>query len=388
MNHTSHIELSKSALYKNINFIRGRIGAGVHFSSVIKGNAYGHGIEQFVPLAEQCGIRHFSVFSADEALTASASITGNSEICIMGSIDDADIAWAIENGISFYVFDMGRLTAAVKASRKIGKPACIHIELETGLNRTGLQGEDLLKAVDIIKANRSSLKIDGVCTHYAGAESESNYLRIRNQIDEFERLCHWLGAEIENLGRRHSACSAAALIYPETRQDMVRIGIAQYGFWPSRETRMHYVLEHARHGRKQFHDPLKRVMKWKSRVMDIKQVSPGQFIGYGISYMTTDCQKVASIPIGYHHGFARSLSNLGYVLIRGRRAPVVGMVNMHAIFVDVSKMGNVERGEEVVIIGKQGKAEITVGSFSDLSNFQNYEVLARLPYNIPRVIVD
>jgi len=388
MHHTSYIELSKAALQKNVKFLKSRLAPGVRFSSVIKGNAYGHGIQQFVPLAEQCGIRHFSVFSADEALLTLESTTENSDICIMGSIDDGDIGWAIENGISFYIFDIARLQMAAEASRKIGQPARIHVELETGLNRTGLQGENLSQAVDLIKAHRRDIKVSGVCTHYAGAESESNYLRIRKQIEEFDRLCDWLKTELKDIGRRHSACSAAALVYPETRQDMVRIGIAQYGFWPSRETRMHYVLENARNGRKQFHDPLKRVLTWKSKVMNVREINPGQFIGYGTSYMTTDRQKVASIPIGYHHGFARSLSNLGHVLIRGRRAPVVGMVNMHAIFVEVSKIPNVERGEEVVIIGKQGKAEITVGSFSDLSNFQNYEILARLPYNIPRIIVD
>ena len=388
MLHTSYIELSKSALQKNIKFLKKIIGPNVVFSSVIKGNAYGHGIKEFVPLAEECGINHFSVFSADEALLALDNKRPKSHFCIIGSIQDEELEWAIENDISFYVFDNGRLNAAIEASKKAGKPAQIHLELETGLNRTGLQREQFHDAVDIIKRNLGHLRVVGVCTHYAGAESVNNYLRIKSQIERFNEGCQWLTEQGLSYGLRHTACSAATLSYPETRMDMVRIGIAQYGFWPSRETMMHYVLEHIKKGQKKVHDPLKRVMTWKSRVINVKEVQPGEFIGYGTSYQTTHTQKIASIPIGYHHGFARNLSNLGHVLIQGKRALVVGMVNMHVIMVDVTRLKNVERGEEVVIIGTQKKATITVGSFSDLTRFQNYEVLARLPYNIPRFIVD
>ncbi|MBD3168015.1 MAG: alanine racemase [candidate division Zixibacteria bacterium] len=388
MLHSSYIELSKSALHKNIKFLKKIIGPRILYSSVIKGNAYGHGIKEFVPLAEDCGVRHFSVFSADEALLALTSRQRKSHICIMGSVRDEALDWAIENDISFYVFDNGRLEAAIEASKMVGKKARVHLELETGLNRTGLQSEQFHEAVDIIKHNLDHIQVDGVCTHYAGAESVNNYLRIKNQIQRFNEGCEWLNDQGLDYGMRHTACSAATLTYPESRMDMVRVGIAQYGFWPSRETMMHYVLEHTKNGKKKVHDPLRRVMTWKSRVINVKRVEPGEFIGYGTSYQTTHVQKIASIPIGYHHGFARNLSNLGYVLIKGKRALVVGMVNMHMIMVDVSRIKNVERGEEVVIIGTQKKATITVGSFSDLTRFQNYEVLARLPFNIPRIIVD
>jgi alanine racemase len=385
---SSYIELSKSALQKNIRFIRKLIGSDVKYSSVIKGNAYGHGIREFVPLAEECGINHFSVFSADEAATALAYRSEDCHICIMGSIDDDELPWAIENDVSFYVFDLGRLQAAIAAAERIGKPARVHIELETGLNRTGFQGDQLVRAVEIIKSKSPHITVEGVCTHYAGAESITNYVRIQNQITEYERQYRWLVGQGFEFGLRHTACSAAALSYPETRMEMVRIGIAQYGFWPSHETRMKFVLENIKNGRKKSHDPLKRVMTWKSHVMNVKEVEPGEFVGYGTSYLVTHRQKIASIPIGYHHGFPRSLSNLGYVLIRGRRAQVIGMVNMHGIMVDVTRFKEVERGDEVVLIGKQKKSEITVGSFSDLSRFLNYEVLARLPYNIPRIIVE
>lgn len=388
MLYSSRIELSKSALHKNIKFLKGLIGSDVEFSSVIKGNAYGHDIEQFVPLAEQCGIRHFSVYSSDEASLALSSRNKSSHICIMGFIANERLEWAIGKQISFYVFDIERLKAASQAARYAGRPARIHLELETGLNRTGLQGDQLGEAVKIIKENSEYLKVDGVCTHYAGAESINNYARIVKQIEKYNDLCNWIRDQNLSCGLRHTACSAAALSYPQTRMDMVRIGIAQYGFWPSRETRTEYVLDHMKNGRKLAVDPLRRVMTWKSTVMSIKDVQAGGFVGYGTSYLITHNQRIAAIPVGYHHGFARSLSNLGWVLIRGKRAPVVGIVNMHCVMVDVSRIKGVSVGDEVVLIGKQNRSEITVGSFSDLTRFLNYEVLARLPYNIPRIIVD
>jgi alanine racemase len=134
-------------------------------------------------------------------------------------------------------------------------------------------------------------------------------------------------------------------------------------------------------------DALRRVMKWYSRVMAIQHVAPGEFVGYGNAYLTTRCQRIASVPVGYAHGFSRSLSNLGHVLVHGRHAQVVGTVNMNMMLVDVTDMPDVRPGDEVVIIGRQGRLSISVGSFSDLTRNLNYEVLVRIPSEIPRVVV-
>ncbi|MBN2499067.1 MAG: alanine racemase [Deltaproteobacteria bacterium] len=385
--HSSTIELSGSALRNNLRFLRKLLGPEVAISSVVKGNAYGHSIEHFVPLAEDCGIGHFSVFSADEALRVLESRTRpDTRICIMGYIDDAELEWAVGNGIEFWVFDCMRLSAAERASERIGKPARVHLELETGMNRLGLQGAQLDRAIETLATSPGAFELCGVCTHFAGAESVQNHLRIRNQIEAFweghERISRRLGAAV-----RHTACSAAALRYAETRMDMVRIGIAQYGFWPSRETRMHFQLERDPDQSGAIRDPLRRVMRWKSLVMNVKTVGPGQFVGYGTTYLTTRTEKVAAVPVGYHHGFARNLSNLGHVLVHGRRAQVVGLVNMNMFLVDVTDIPSVDRGDEVVIIGKQNRSQITVSSFSDLTRNLNYEVLVSLPESIPRVVV-
>jgi len=387
---SSVIELSKAALNRNLRFLRKEIGEGVRISSVIKGNAYGHGIKPFVPLAEQCGIRHFSVFEASEAYQLMKYRTNpETEIMIMGFVDSDGLEWAIENGVSFYVFSISRLESALTMARRTGNPARVHLELETGMNRIGLREEELEQARKLILENYDCIKIEGICTHFAGAESVANYKRIQDQILDFNRMDRKISESGLKIPIRHTAASAAALSYPETRMDMVRIGIAQYGFWPSKEIEMQYLLHNKNAGNhKQAPDPLRRVLRWSSRVMHVAQVEAGEFVGYGTSYMTLRPQKVATVPVGYSHGFRRSLSNLGRVLIRGKRANVIGLVNMSMMSVDVTSIPSVEPGDEVVIIGKQKNSRITVGSFSDMANLINYEMLVRLPSDIPRVIVD
>jgi alanine racemase len=327
------------------------------------------------------------VYSVEEAQIAWESRTEDSEIMIMGAIGTGDLGWAVERDVSFYVFELTRLEAGVAAAKLLRKKARIHLELETGMNRTGLEPEELRQAVEIIKRNSDHIEIAGVCTHFAGAESISNYVRVRRQIDIFKKECEYLSAQGLYTGLRHTASSAATLLYPETRMDMVRVGIAQYGFWPSKETEMHFCLEHQKQSAKKWADPLKRVMKWKSWVMNVKEVPAGSFVGYGTSYLTTRDQKIASVPVGYFHGFHRNLSNRGYVLIHGRRCQVVGLVNMNMMMVDVTDANNTQVGDEVVIIGSQKKRSIAVGSFSDMTRFLNYEILVQLPSEIPRIRV-
>jgi len=384
MLYPSYIELSRTAFRKNVNFLKEFVGDDVLFSSVIKGNAYGHGIEQFIPMAEACGIEHFSVFSADEASRALLSCSEESHIMIMGMIANDELPWALENDISFYIFEKDRLEAAAEAANSLGKPARIHLQLETGMNRTGLSDEQLDECIKFIKDNRKLFSIEGICTHYAGAESISNYYRIQQQIKNYHRMLSHIEREGITPKRRHTACSAAALTYPETIMDMVRIGIAQYGFWPSRETYMHVL----KNGNIKYKDPLVRIMSWKSFVMSTKEVEAGDFIGYGNVYLASKNEKIATVPIGYSHGFGRNLTNMGRVLINGYRVPVAGLVNMNLLTINVTDVPDVKKGDEVVIIGKQNGEEITVASFSEMSNYLNYEVLTRIPSELPRYVIE
>jgi alanine racemase len=379
---TSQISIDYQAYKGNIDFLSSYFGEKVKLSSVVKGNAYGHGIEYFVPMAEEVGIRHFSVFEVDEALKVHRASKFNSTIMIMGFIDQDQLGWAIENDIEFFVFCLNRLENTINQAKLMERSAKIHLELETGLNRTGFDEEDFLKALSLINDNQKYIQVVGLCTHYAGAESIANHFRVTKQIERFNTLVSktshysFLQKTI-----RHTACSAASMSYPETRMDMVRIGIMQYGFWPSKETFIHFL----KNGDNNF-DPLKRIISWKSQIMDIKEVKTGEFIGYGTSFLASQPMRIATVPVGYSHGFSRSMSNQGRVLIKGKRLGVVGTVNMNLTMIDLSECPEAEKGDEVILIGDQGENAISVASFSELSNQLNYELLTRLPISTPRIV--
>ncbi len=380
---TSVIELSENAVKNNILFLKKQFGEHVLISSVVKSNAYGHGMATFVPIAEKAGIRHFSVFSGNEARELMKIKRAESTIMVMGWMDDQDLVWLVENGVEFFIFDLIRLDKVVSLVRSTGRTALVHLEMETGMNRTGMKPGDLKKAAGIISNNPGFFKLKGLCTHLAGAESIANHVRIQKQLSRFGRLCRWFEERGLVPDYRHVASSAAAITYPAARFNMVRMGILQYGYWPSSETFIHFVSK-----KRDRHDPLNRVISWKSSVMSLKKVKRGEFVNYGTIFLAQEDKKIAVIPVGYSHGYNRSLSNQGRVLINGQRVGVIGLVNMNMLIADVTKLPDVKVGDEVVLIGSQGDLTISVASFSELSNQLNYELLTRLPEGTPRQVVN
>ena len=383
MHNNSVIQLSKKAIQANLSFLQTTFGKNVTISSVIKGNAYGHGIKEFVSVAHECRISHFSAFDAEEAKIVFETLQNKVTIMIMGFIADSDLEWAIINGIEFFVFEKIRLQKAIKVAKKLKSIAKIHIEVETGMNRTGFDKTELNWVLSTMKKEAQFIEFAGLCTHYAGAESFSNYFRVNKQIELYNQIYNQFVAENVIPKIRHTACSAASMMFPETRMDLVRIGIMQYGLWPSPEVLIHFL-----NSKKKQIDPLKRVISWESEVMSTKKVNSGDFIGYGTSYMAAKKMTIAIIPIGYSHGYSRSLSNHGRVLINGKICTVIGTVNMNMISVDVTDAGVVLKGNVVTLIGTQDKTSITIASFSDFSNQLNYELLTRIAKPIPRQIID
>ncbi len=386
MKDSSGIILDKTAMKNNWGFLRSYFGQEKTISAVVKGNAYGHGIDTYIPLAEECGANHFSVFNAGEAYEVHRVASPGSKIMIMGAMNEEDISWAIANDIEFYVFDMIRLQQAVQEAKKQNKKAIIHIEAETGMYRTGFDIQQVPEVIRQIRQHGEHLLFKGLCMHFAGAEHISNYIRLKNQKTIFKKIHNLFrkaGVEPEMV---HTCCSAAAIRFPDMHYDMLRIGILQYGFWPSPEMMVTYLNEQKlSHG----DSPLKRVIRWESTVMSVKNVPQGSFVGYGYSYLAEHNMKIAVVPVGYAHGFSRGLSNSGSVLINGHRLPVIGIVNMNCIAVDITgEADDVQCGDTVVLIGRQGEREISVASFGEMTNQLNYELLTRLPINIPRFVSD
>ncbi|RZT97365.1 alanine racemase [Ancylomarina subtilis] len=381
MTESSIITLDEESLQNNVAFLKKKIGKHVIISAVVKANAYGHGIEQIVPLFEKHGINHYSVFSYKEAIRVYNSLPAPHPIMIMGWISDEDMIDTIKKGIEFFIFNTERLQVALSYAKSLNTKANIHLEAETGMNRSGLNMNELNQAISLIKDNEDYINIAGFCTHLAGAESISNHSRIQKQLKRYQQMLTVLKKNDINPQYRHVANSAASFVYPKARMDMVRIGIMLYGFWSSTEVFIQYINNRANKK-----DPLDRILSWKSQIMSIKEVKCGEFVSYGLSYLAQTNIKTALIPIGYASGYNRSLSNKGIILIQDQICNVIGSVNMNMIIADVSNIPDAKVGDEVVIIGKQNGLEIKVSAFSDISDQLNYEVLAHLSESIKRTV--
>jgi alanine racemase len=381
--HSSRIELSMTALRHNLNFLRSKLSEETILSSVVKANAYGHGIEEFVPMAEACGVNHFSVASSQEASRVLEVCSPGSTIMIMGILYSEDLPWVIAHGIEFFVFDLDRLREAARVAEQQNRPALVHLEVEIGTYRTGLALDQIPEALAILKENKKQLRFRGLCSHLAGIETLASQFRIKKQLERFESALRMTRSARCKPQLRHVSCSAAVLAFPELSYDLVRVGTAQYGMWPSPDIQNLHLIQNP----PQKLPELKRVLTWKTNIMQLKEVPRDAFIGYGTAFQAPNDMRIAVLPVGYANGFSRDFSNRGQVLIRGRRCPVVGLVNMNVCTVDVSQVADIEIGDEVVLVGKQKKNVLAVGSFSEFSNLLNNEFIARLPSDIPRTAV-
>jgi alanine racemase len=381
--HSSTIELSQKALTGNINFLKKQVGPNVQISCVIKANAYGHGIEHYLPMAEKAGINHFSVASSREAYKAKEAAKPTTRIMIMGILYDEDLPWVLKNNVEFYVFHYQRLEKVAVLAKQLGLKARVHLEVETGANRTGLAEKTFAQCLSVLQHNKEYLQFEGLCTHFGGAETFSNDFKIQRQYKRFKtyyKLCQTK----KILPRyRHLASSAAALSFAASHFEMVRVGVAQYGFWPSPDVYYHHLVQSG----KKSETGLRRLFTWKTDVMDVRAVPEGEFIGYGTAYQATRPMTIAVLPLGYSNGYPRGQSNNGHVLIHGKKAPICGLINMNLFMVDVSHIPQTRIGDEVVLIGRQKNNVIKVASFTQSTQLLNQEMMSRLPADIPRKAV-
>jgi len=382
MKSSSIIKLKKSSLKNNLRLIN-KLAGKAKVSLVVKGNAYGHGIAKYVKMAEECGADHFSTFSYEEALYVKKNTKNNPDIMIMGYIDNSYIQDCIKKDFEFFVFDFYRLKRAILEAKKLNKKAKIHLEVETGLNRTGFHEKELEELIEMLKENKDYLYIKGLCTHYAGAESIANYYRIKGQIKRFRKYVRYFENHEIYAEKYHTSSSAGMILYPKTRYGLVRVGIMQYGGWPSVETYVHYLTN-----RKNKKNPLKPVLSWESCIMNIKNVKAGEYIGYGNHYLAEEDMKIATVPVGYTDGYSRALGNQSQVIIKGRVVNVIGVINMNLLIVDITSFDKIKIGDKVTLVGRDGDQAINFSSFSSKGKELNYEVLSRLPEKIPRKIVD
>ncbi len=371
----SWIEIDRTRLVANLNALRALNSAGTALMVVVKANAYGHGLETVAPVAAEHA-DWLGVNCVDEAL-AITRLGIQKPVAILGHTRLDEIEPVVRNGYRQVLYRLDVAKALSVAAQKLATTAHVHLKIETGTNRQGIAlGE--LKAFAGTIGGLPGLHVEGVYTHFANIEDTLDPSFAQSQVRRFQEAL----ATLERAGIRpkhvHASATAGSLLYPEMDFTMVRIGIGTYGIWPSRETQ----LAARERGRK---PALQPVLEWKTRVVQVKDVRTGDYVGYGLTYRASRPMTLVVLPIGYYDGYDRKLSNSGRTLINGQPASVVGRVAMNMTMVDVTDIG-ADVDDEVVLIGRQGNGEIKAEELAEKIGTIPYEVLARINPLIPRVL--
>jgi alanine racemase len=290
----------------------------------------------------------------------------------------ANVRLPIENDISFVVYNIESLKKIV--SLKLDKVAKVHLKIETGLNRQGIKGDDLLEFLRFIKKHKNTVYLEGVYTHYSNIEDTLDPSFAKKQLAEFKNALKVVKKEGFNPPLVHTAASAGTLLYPETHFSMVRIGFGIYGWWMSLETRVSLLAQKR-------NLVLKPVLVWKSMVAEIKHLEVGESVGYGQTWFAARKTKIAVIPVGYSDGYDRRLSNIGRVIINGHYANVIGRVAMNMIVIDITDIKNVKLEDEVALLGNKDGLKVSADEWAKKIGTINYEVVSRINPLLPRQIV-
>ena len=373
------VEVDETALEENARSLKARVGGECVFAPVVKANGYGHGLVIAAKAFIRGGADWLCVHELDEAMQLrEAGVTH--PVYVVGYIPPSDAASVVASDVRVVIYDVQLVEALNEAGREAGQVVKVHVKLETGNHRQGVEEEEAWALVQAI-SKASHVTLEGLSTHFADVEDTTNHAYARTQLERFSafaKRCTDAGIGIPML---HTANSAATLLWTHAHGDMVRSGIAAYGLWPSNET-----LITALQGSEETLR-LRTALSWKARVAQVKEVPSGAYVGYGRTFRTTHPSRIAVLTVGYYDGYDRKLSNQAFVLIDGHRAPVRGRVCMNMVMVDVTHVPRVQVGDEVVLLGRSGDETITAEMMAEWAGTIHYEVISRIHERIPRVPV-
>lgn len=375
MSYTTWVEIDRAALLHNARSLRALTGDAA-LMAVVKGNAYGHGMAE-VARALHDEVEWFGVNSLDEANGLRAAGCTR-PVLILGATVPDRFDEVVRAGFRQVLYDRQTAAALARAAEQAGQPVRAHVKVETGTNRLGARAGALGDLVCFVRA-QPWLRLEGIYTHFANVEDTLDGSFADYQLHRFHDAIAAIEGD-EPIPLKHSAATAATILYPQTYFNLVRVGIGLYGLWPSEETR-----EAARRAGVAL--DLRPVLSWKARVVHLNDVPFGEPVGYGCTYVATRPRRLAVLPIGYYEGLDRGLSNRGCVLIRGCIAPIAGRVAMNMCMVDVTDIPGVALGDEAVIIGSQGERALTAEDLAARLDTINYEVVTRISPSVPRVWV-
>ena len=361
------IEIDRSALMENISVFRRLVDPGTKLLAVVKADAYGHGLL----LASEA----FLAGGAD--LLGVHSLAGvrrlreggiQAPVLILGPVTEMEIAQAVELDAEITVASLPAVRAAADYAASSGQTARVHLKVETGVNRQGVVEEELPAVLEIL-AGRPDLVLAGLSSHFADVEDTTDHAFALRQMERFQAFADAVAEAGHTEVARHLSCSASLLLWDRSQREIARVGISAYGIWPSRETLV-AVRERCRQ-----EVVLQPAMTWKVRVSQVREVPAGQTVGYGRTWQAPADSRIAVLPVGYSDGWLRALSGRAHVLIRGRRAPLVGRICMNLCMVDVTHIPETVEGDTAVLLGSQGDETITPSHLAEHLGTIPYEVV-------------
>lgn len=371
-------ELSKNALLHNIDVIDKKVDGKAKWIAVVKSNAYGHGVRNLVPILEEKGVFGYAVATVEEGLEVRELIQRDALILVLGYTHPSQYEAAIRQKIALTIYTLDQAKALSKVAVALGQEAKVHIKLETGMGRIGF-ALDEAGFQDILAVScLSMIQMEGIFTHFSRSdEADRSFAAV--QLERFMTFLHKLEEKGLVFPLVHTANSAAIMEFPQSfsmplpsgSQWLSRAGIMLYGLYPSKEMDREVT-------------PLKPVMTVKSHIVHIKDVPAGTPIGYGGTFVTKRPSRIATVPIGYGDGYPRHLSNLGFMLVGGKKAPIAGRVCMDQTMLDITDLPDAQLLDEVEVFGK----ELSVDTLADLTGTISYEIICQLTDRTTRVLTE
>jgi alanine racemase len=362
-NLSTWVEVDLGAIENNIRCITRLTRTGV--MAVVKANGYGHGAVPVARAAIKGGASWCGVARLEEALELRQAGL-DCPILLLGYTPPTRYEETILSHISITVWDIDQARLAASVGLRLGKLARIHIKVDSGMSRLGVQAEDVLQFVSSLPSE--GILVEGLFTHFARAD-EADPSSVQAQEQRFSQAIQSLEASGLCPALVHASNSAAGLTHPDSRHNIVRAGIAIYGLHPSSECMLSGCFRPA--------------MSWKSVLSQVKILPAGRGVSYGHTYITQAQERVGTIPVGYADGFRRTAGNI--VLVGGRRVPVIGRVCMDQIMIQLDSVPDARPGDEVVLIGEQGEARLSAEDLAHIWGTINYEVVCGIGPRVPRL---
>ncbi|HEX8458480.1 MAG TPA: alanine racemase [Pyrinomonadaceae bacterium] len=371
-------EIDLDALASNFRAVRRLVGTDVRVMAVVKADAYGHGAVRCARRLAAEGADWFGVALAEEGVELREAGITQPILCLEGFWEgQADVL--VRHSLVPVIYRQDMAAEFARAAGAAGVCADVHVEIDTGMGRLGVRHEEAAQFARALK-KYAHLRVDGLMTHFAAADEAARDAFTREQLARFQTT----RAAFQAAGHAPTffdmANSAATFAYAATRGNMVRPGGVLYGLWRD-------VLQLGRRATEDDDAELpefRPVMNVRSRIVLLKWIEAGETLGYGCTFEARRRTLVATVPIGYHDGYARALSNCGRVIVRGNFAPVAGRISMDLTLLDVTDVPGVERGDEVTLIGTDGALSVTAEEVARLARTISYEITCGISARVPR----